>query len=326
MMKLVPVLVLAGLLISCQPEKEPVSTGITAYLDTTYTTIGDVVHFSVVVTAPETNQVQFPPLKLDDPVEVRTSQKSNVSSGTGRVFELVFWDTGAVAIPPYEVRILSPDSTLLEKLASDTLWINVVSVAETDPNFRKTGGELKPIKAPVPVTLPWPWKKISLVAALFFTIIGMFWTWSRRITGSADLENDEEIILENPDIHTLEQLKKLEREFKEHHIGGEELYTRLSLILREYVELSLYIRTLSMTTEEIRDHRDLFPYNDDEFQFLSTILAKADLVKFARQKLPKEDGIADLDATGDFVEKTTIYWKMTEATPESGVNLPSLND
>ncbi len=314
---------MAGLLFSCQSKKEPVSTAISAYLDTTYTTIGDVVHFSVIVTTPEENQVQFPPLELDGPIEVRTSEKADVSAGMGRVFELVFWDTGSVAIPPYEVHILGPDSTLQEKLISDTLWVNVVSVADTDPDYRKTGGQLRPIKAPVPVSLPWPWKKIGLVAALFFTIIGMFWTWSRRVKEAAGFETNAEVILENPDIHAMDQLDKLKLEFTERGIGMDELYTRLSLLLREYVELSLYIRTLSMTTEEIRAHRNLFPYGDDEFQFLLAILSKADLVKFARQKLPEKEGVADLDACRAFVEKTTVYWKILKETPDADATVES---
>ena len=55
----------------------------------------------------------------------------------------------------------------------------------------------------------------------------------------------------------------------------------------ERIERKYYIRTLEMTTDEIKQSRQLFPIADKEFNELITFLNRADNVKYAH-KLPVE--------------------------------------
>ena len=47
-----------------------------------------------------------------------------------------------------------------------------------------------------------------------------------------------------------------------------EFYIEISHILREYVENSVYIKSLEMTTEEITRNRDSFPFNKEEIDYI----------------------------------------------------------
>lgn len=311
-------LILILLFLSCEQQREPSATQLTVALDTTFTTIGDVVLFSVTVEGRRNELIHFPPLQLKEPIEVRGAEETDLVQGRGVVFELVFWDTGSITIPPYAVQILNSDSTIKMQLVSDSLFINVVSVTDADPNYRQKGNQLRPIKGPVPVKIPWSWQRIGLFSALFFTLAGMIWTWSHRIRNLETPVIKKQVLQKEPDLYAREQLELLEKDLNIEGISVNEFYTRLSLITREYIETSLYIRTLSMTTEEIRANQALFPYNNQEFDGLIVVLNKADLVKFAGMKLQRENCITDLENIRTFIEKTAIYWKFAMNGSEPG--------
>jgi hypothetical protein len=89
-----------------------------------------------------------------------------------------------------------------------------------------------------------------------------------------------------------------------------EFYARLSLILREYTESSLYIRTLEMTTEEIRTHRSGFPYTDSQLETYLNILSGADMAKYAKHIAALDQCANDLTNSQVLVKDTVQYWKI----------------
>ena len=82
---------------------------------------------------------------------------------------------------------------------------------------------------------------------------------------------------------------------------AKEFYTEISLITKEYIEYSTYIRTLEMTTEEIIQSRDLFQIDDDSFSKWITLLSKADLVKYAKQAIEPSEMDIDKNKAIDFI-------------------------
>ena len=89
-----------------------------------------------------------------------------------------------------------------------------------------------------------------------------------------------------------------------------EFYARLSHILREYTENSLYIRALEMTTGEIQNHLTNFPYNDDQIQDYINILSGADMAKYAKHVAAIEQCSLDITKSRLLVQETTQYWKL----------------
>ena len=61
------------MLISCSRDNGSLSVQMIVELDTTYTTIGNPVSYSVKVQSPKDKIIQFPDWILEDPLEVRSS-------------------------------------------------------------------------------------------------------------------------------------------------------------------------------------------------------------------------------------------------------------
>tara|TARA_B100001750_G_scaffold190661_1_gene160858 strand:- start:1030 stop:1890 length:861 start_codon:yes stop_codon:yes gene_type:complete len=279
-------------------------------LDTTYTTIGNPISYSVKVQSPKDKIIQFPDWILEDPLEVRSSDFAISTPYQIGNYKLVFWDTGRVAIPGLEIQVLYKDSTFAYKMNADTMFMEVVSITEQDPSFRQSGGSIMPIKDPVPVKYPVPWRTIILSMSLVLLLVGIIWIWTKRLKKEVYFEEKPDY-LEQPDAVALQKLDLLDGSGLLAEGDIKEFYSRLSLIIREYAENSLYIRALEMTTEEIRGYRLFFPYTNIELEEYIQILSSADMVKYAKHRISIEQCSKDLLQSRTLVQDTIKYWKIS---------------
>ena len=75
--------------------------------------------------------------------------------------------------------------------------------------------------------------------------------------------------------------KSLEPDFHfKCRVTGKEFYVELSYLLRKYVESSIYIKTLEMTTEEIDSNQSLIPLKENLLKEWILLLKQADLIKY----------------------------------------------
>jgi len=76
------------------------------------------------------------------------------------------------------------------------------------------------------------------------------------------------------------------------------------------VENSVYIKTLEMTTEEIKQYRSVIPFDRDQLGIWMDILQRADLSKYAKSDPEKMICHEDLVAGETFVKNTVPSWKI----------------
>jgi len=297
------------LLAACTQDGTGSSVQMTVELDTTYTTIGSPVTYSVTVQSPKDQIIQIPEWILDDPLEVRSFSTYDGENGRVGDFELVFWDTGRVAIPGVSINVLNADSSLAYEMKADSMFMEVVSVTEQDPSFKQSGGGIMPIKDPVPVQFPLPWWTIILSLLLIVILITMVIIWNKRLRAEISFEERPDY-LEEPDSVALKKLDELDQSGLLNKADIKEFYAQLSLILREYTENSLYIRTLEMTTEEILANRPVFPYTDDQIESYLKILSSSDMAKYAKHVASMDQCAQDLTQSRDLVQQTVQYWKI----------------
>ena len=306
----------ALIIISCEQSDIVNSVELTVSLDTNYTTIGAPIFYSIDVTSPKDKIIKFPNWALDDPIEIRSStfyepkynsSWSLIRDPNGKI-EIVFWDTGRVVIPGYKIEVLNSDSSFSYFMTSDSMIVNVISITEKDPTLLSSAGEIMPIKDPVPVKIPLPWTDIILIILMISTIIGIFIVYNKRIKSKIDyIERPE--YLEYPDIVAMEKLEKLINLNLVDKDNIKEFYVQLSHILREYTENSLFIKTLEMTTEQIRTNRELLPYSDNCIESYLDILTKADMAKYAKHYNNADQCKSDLIHSQNFIQDTIEYWK-----------------
>lgn len=298
----------AILLAACSQDYTGTSVQMTVELDTTYTTIGSPIYYLITVQLPQDKIVKFPEWELEDPLEIRSSEFS--TSGLENIgrYEIVFWDTGKVVIPGIAITILNMDSSFAYDVTADTMFMEVVSITEQDPSFKQSGGGIMPIKDPVPVRIPLPWQTIILSILLLGILIAIGLIWKKRLKADVSYEERPEYLKE-PDIIALEKLDNLDQSGLLEKGEIKEFYAQLSLILREYTENSLYIRTLEMTTEEIRQNRPAFPYTDDQIASYFKILSGADMAKYAKHIAALDQCSQDMVLSRNIVKETIPYWK-----------------
>lgn len=298
----------AIILAACSQDYTGTSVQMTVELDTTYTTIGSPISYLITVQLPQDKIVKFPEWELEDPLEIRSSEFS--TSGLENIgrYEIVFWDTGKVVIPGVAITILNMDSSFAYDMTADTMFMEVVSITEQDPSFKQSGGGIMPIKDPVPVRIPLPWQTIILSILLLGILIAIGLIWKKRLKADVSYEERPEYLKE-PDIIALEKLDNLDQSGLLEKGEIKEFYAQLSLILREYTENSLYIRTLEMTTEEIRENRPAFPYTDDQIASYFKILSGADMAKYAKHIAALDQCSQDMVLSRNIVKETITYWK-----------------
>lgn len=298
----------AIILAACSQDYTGTSVQMTVELDTTYTTIGSPIFYLITVQLPQDKIVKFPEWELEDPLEIRSSEFS--TSGLENIgrYEIVFWDTGKVVIPGIAITILNMDSSFAYDMTADTMFMEVVSITEQDPSFKQSGGGIMPIKDPVPVRIPLPWQTIILSILLLGILIAIGLIWKKRLKTDVSYEERPEYLKE-PDIIALEKLDNLDQSGLLEKGEIKEFYAQLSLILREYTENSLYIRTLEMTTEEIRENRPAFPYTDDQIASYFKILSGADMAKYAKHIAALDQCSQDMVLSRNIVKETITYWK-----------------
>ena len=298
----------AVLLAACSQDYTGTSVQMTVELDTTYTTIGSPISYLITVQLPQDKIVKFPEWELEDPLEIRSSEFS--TSGLENIgrYEIVFWDTGKVVIPGIAITILNMDSSFAYDVTADTMFMEVVSITEQDPSFKQSGGGIMPIKDPVPVRIPLPWQTIILSILLLSILIAIGLIWKKRLKADVSYEERPEYLKE-PDIIALEKLDNLDQSGLLEKGDIKEFYAQLSLVLREYTENSLYIRTLEMTTEEIRQNRRAFPYTDDQIASYFKILSGADMAKYAKHIAALDQCSQDMVLSRNIVKETIPYWK-----------------
>jgi hypothetical protein len=280
------------------PEKKN-SVSIEASLDTSQVTIGDIVHLTVEVGAISNQRLLFSELNVEHPIEIR--KKSILKEENKIQFQIVIWDTGSYMIPGYSIGIShDKDSTLDFSLETNPLKITVVSTLTGDPQ-----STIKPIKEPVPIVYPTPWARIAQWSFFLFTILTLLFALSKRQNFESFVPAHYENI-QSPYSRAVERLEKLGNK-----LDDKTFYVNLSHILREFVEHSVFIKSLEMTTEEIIVNKHTIPIDNALLAQWISLLSRSDQIKYAREITSKNQRIEDINWSKEFLKWAKIHWELT---------------
>jgi len=154
---------------------------------------------------------------------------------------------------------------------------------------------------PLPHNLWWLWA--PLVIAVVAVVV--FWLWHRRRPGARVAVIPPPSAYEVA-IRSLQQLREAD-------LPVEEFYTRLSDIVRHYLEGQLGLRAPERTTEEFlyEASRDR-TLSTEHRELLGAFLQESDLVKFARFRPGADDRERAFAAAERFVHETQP--RLEEAT------------
>ena len=274
--------------------------------DTTRASIGDLISYKITTQNLGNKYFKIENPQFTEPLELRSSNllydKKEKVTGTEFIFSV--WDTGMVSIPPITINLFNSDSLFDFSMETDSISIEVISLVNSTDNQ-----VMKPIKGPIPIKSIFPIRMIILIILSLVILFGLYFIYGKRIANVYD-EEKVETNIDPADIIALKKLESLSKESYDKTEKIKEFYINISHILREYIENSVYIKSLEMTTEEIARHRVSFPFNKKEIDNLLDILNRADLSKYAKSNPKKNICDYDLKAGKNFIINTTSSWKL----------------
>jgi hypothetical protein len=313
-MKSLPVQIL--LIIASSLTLEGQEVKVTAGFDSSKIYIGDQIHFNVTIEQPSELVVALPVLKdtLCRNIEILSGAETDSSvAGDNRIritrrYLITSFDSGFYQVPPVFAEIKSENG--IKRFYSDYSPLEVmrVKIAPAD-TAAKIFDIIEPYRAPVTLgeLLPWILLAVIAAAAAWF-LVKLF----RKIT---EKRSDKEIII-NPDpahVIAFRDLEKLRDEKLWQKGEIKQYYTRLTEIIRQYIENRFGIYSLELTTSETLDAvvRTGFK-KDGSYAKLKSILTGADLVKFAKYKPEPSENELHFEDSWEFVLVTKKQDEITE--------------
>ncbi|MFI5134845.1 MAG: hypothetical protein ACHQD9_03225 [Chitinophagales bacterium] len=206
------------------------------------------------------------------------------------------FDTGWLRIPPIVVFYKSSagkwDSALSDPLP---VYVGTVSVDASKG--------MRPIKPILMNENNFPWQWI-LGAAFILLAACSFYYWYRMQLKKRKLRNVKVEPVKSPYERAKEKLNQLEKEKLWRKERVEEYYLRLTHILREYIEETLRIPALEITTAEMLRALRKNISDDVMLDQLKRDLLLADFVKFAQLEPAVDEHERVMNTIVQFIEKT----------------------
>lgn len=289
---------------------------VSASFDTSRIFIGDQVHYTITVERPSDLSVSIKTLRDTLCKNVEIVSGPSVDSllmqdnklKIIRKYLVTSFDSGFYRVPPVYAEI--KDASGIKRYYSDNSPLQVMRVKIAPPDTTvKIFDIIKPYKAPVTLGEIIPWLIIALIAAaLAWGAILLFRRFKKNKSA------DEPV--RSPDPAHLIAFRELEK-LKEEQVWqkGElkHYYTRLTEILRQYLENRYGVCSLEMTTSETLEALVKTGFRKDEsYTLLKTILNGSDLVKFAKYKPDPAENEEHFSNSWKFVENTKVKEEITE--------------
>ncbi len=301
------VLLLAG---SLHAEQRPLIE-VKAQVDTANITIGDHITYSIIIDRRKDVRIIQPGPGINlGMFEIKSYHFSKPLKKGDRIIErydyvISVYDTGRYQIPAYPLAyFLSDTASKPNILEAPAITIYVKSLLKGE-----TKHHLKDIKAPLSIPFNYRfWLRIALLAVLFLALFYLIYLlWKRKKERGYVFSPPPP----PPPAHevALKALKELYTGNLLEQKQYKAFFSRLSEIVRAYLEGRYYMQALEQTTDEILRSLPAEVRQDETlFAMLKDILTLSDLVKFAKY-IPTEQEIERVKKEAlDFVQTTKIVF------------------
>jgi hypothetical protein len=300
---IITVLLLFPFLVSAQGQNVTVRSS----FDSTRIFIGDQINFTVTIEKPAGLKLNLPALKdtLVKNIEILSGPVIDSARENGRIkiiekYRVTSFDSGRYQVPPVFAELM--DVNRLKRFYSDYSLLEVmrIKIAPAD-TISKIFDIVKPYRAPVTIGEVMPWVLIIAVAG------ALVWFAIRFIKKFKKSGQEPEIVI-NPDpahVIALRELEVLRNEKLWQNGEIKKYYSRLTEILRQYLENRYRVFSLELTTRETLDALVKTGFRKDEYYArLKNVLTSADLVKFAKYNPDPSENESIFGESWDFVMAT----------------------
>jgi len=281
---------------------------ITSSFDSTRIFIGDQIKFTVTVDQPSNLRLTLPVFKdtLCKNIEIISGPRiDSISSQNGRVkiiqkYLITSFDSGRYQVQPVFAETKNEGG--LKRFYSDYSILKVlrVKIAPADTTA-KIFDIIKPYKARVTIGEVLPWLLIAAITGV------LIWTALRFLRKLKKSKTGIETFIPTDPAHVIafRELESLKNEELWQKGEIKKYYTKLTEILRQYLENRFRVYSLELTTAETLEALFKTGFKKDgSYNNLKTVLTGADLVKFAKYNPVASDNESHFQNSWNFVLAT----------------------
>ena len=203
-------------------------------------------------------------------VFIKESNIDTLNNSISLNYQITFWDTGSVAIPPLYAFVSFPDSSESTIFKIDSSFVYISSVLDTTMTTVIPDKPLKKIKFPI--------ERLRLFA-LFILFILILFTFYLIRNRYKERISKRQFFNFNPRSKALKDVEKIDLK-----TDSPAFFAKISEVLKKYFQNNFYIISFEMTSAELKEF-----FNDKD---LNHLLDEIDQVKFAKKspnKSEKED-------------------------------------
>lgn len=301
-----------------------------ANVDTNIILIGDQVKLSLEVGQPASFQINFPQLldTIVDKVEILEDLGRDTLTTDSpnhlkikQSYLITSFDSGIYVFPPFNFTFTSQIDSGIDTLSTIPMYFGVMTMALDTANPEAIADIKQPYNAPLTFREILPFAGIALLV-LFITALLVYYFVKKKKNEPVFVRRPKP--LEPPHIIAYRDLDKLRKEKLWQKNLVKEYHSRLTEILRTYIEYRFQLRALEQTSDEIIDSFKQNHLIDSMLlNALQRILHQADLVKFAKAVPLADENEKSMNDTYLFVDKTKQVFKTEneEKTSETVENL-----
>lgn len=284
---------------------------IEAMLDTTMMLIGDHVQFTFKATLPQNAKVDFPVLQdtIAKNIEIVRHLPFDTVINEGVVtiskpYIVTSFDSGSYSIKPFRIPITYADKS------TDTLHTNPLYLGVMTFNIDSTANAIADIKKPIetPLTFKEFVNEYAIYVGLIVFILALaftLWWYFKKQQKQKPLPEEKPKPTEPPHVIALRELDQLQSEKLWQKDKIKLHYSKLSDIVRQYLEYRFDIPAMENTTGFISEYIESRKILDGENRKKTNeILELSDLVKFAKFTPLPDDNSRTLDYAYQLVIST----------------------
>ena len=288
-------------------------------IDKSIIKIGEQIHYKISVENSNGNVVTFPEGQTFMPLEmVKARDTDTIRNGASytliKEYYLTQFDEGKYTIPRQRVRISDKDYYL------DSLQIEVHTVAID--TLKQPLYDIKPIQEVKKPFTSYGWILTIIAAVLLLLIVAFVYFVFIRKKKFPFLQTQKKLPPFDRAIQDLKELQNSKYLIQSQH---KEYYTRLTDIVKAYLEEEVHILAKESTTDELVTKINLLQekgklnLNQETITNLKRVLQTADLVKFAKNKPSDDNAEYDRETIENVVIKTKEAIPL-EPTDEQAIN------
>ena len=252
-----------------------------ASTDTSDYLVGDYIHYQIKVIAKKDIQLiqPFLPDTLKQLELISTGQPVTSEEGNEKTiiypFTLAGYDSISAVIPSVDVMYRSAQDTLLRKIETDPITVNIHTVPVS------TAEEIKDVKSPLSIPLDWKWIVFWVLIIIILILVGRYF-YKRYQAKKAGMPIEKKVIRIPAHVKALTALEHLAEEQLWQKGKIKEYHSKITEIVRTYFEERFELPAMELTTSESMQKLGQIKEAENILGITNDFLSNADLVKFAK--------------------------------------------